>query len=851
MGTGGIGKTTISRAIAHSQRICAYFQSNRYFVACDTVLTVQTLVQELLVTFRVPSNSQDPLADLLQSLGSMGPCLLILDNFETPWDNAEQKNGLTTLLGHLHSLTNLTLIVTMRGKVRPDGVSWSTLSLTSLPPLDVNAACNAFTAVAGINHFDEDELRTLMEILDCVPLAITLMAKQAEVRGNISDLISQWNVDRTSMLVADQVGDRLLNVEYSIQLSVESSRMKQCPEAFTLLQIISMLPNGLHKVHLNTLAAGSLGRMTTRAAHVIQEVELAYQDRERLKVLSPIRAYVQSRHPLDREKALEIKRFYWDLVGKYSEDVSETGDITMIEPDLLHAEMGNLSYLLTTALSEEDVDEDVVQATYDLTMLFYWTTPSNELLQILLDKPELSCDPLLKAKCFQLHSDIASRTGHLHQAVASVASAQDLFEAMGNHLGVAQCLQSLGDMAKVQNNHKTATNYFSSAMELFRLEDGQLGYTQSLLSLAQMECIAGNYDNANKLFQEALSHFRGLEDKVGSAQCLIGLGEVAQAQDHYPIALERYTLAREQFLLIGHAAGANQCLQSLAGTAAMQSRFGRAISQFLQAKNQFHKVGDILGEMQCIQALGDIARLQGRGSDAREFLRTSRLFFARFGDNMASSQCIQALGDVAIDEGDYALGRDFLRKAMAFYDTINRRLERAQCRMSLGRAARKEGELEQPEKYLSLSLAEFRDIKERRGAADCVRQFGLLHWAKGDYTKALTDFKYALSEYEEMGNDLGIAECQEHMGIFLEGTDAKESRAMLQEALLGFEKTGMQKKYERCQVRLRSLQERPMPGEFNINSGQEGVETERVKGTNFTSVTLLPLVVVVACSLVF
>lgn len=810
MGTGGIGKTTISRAIAHSERICDHFQSHRYFVACDTVLTTHALIKDLLVTFQVSSGAEDPLKDLLNAVRSLGHCLLILDNFETPWDHADQKTGLATLLGHLNSLTNLTLIVTMRGKIRPDGVTWSTLSLMSLPPLDLNHACDAFSAVAGIEDVDESELQTLMGILDGVPLAIVLMAKLAQVGGNLSDLINQWKVDQTAML-ADQIGDRLRNVEYSIQLSVESPRMKQCPEAFALLQIVSMLPNGVHKVHLEGIS-GTMGKVASRAAHVLQEVELVYKDRDRLKVLSPIRAFIQSKHPPDESRTQGVKRFYWNLMSTYSTDISETGDITLIEPSLLHAELGNTSYLLNAAL-KETVDEEICQATYDLTLLFYWTTPSNELLQALLQKGTLPCDPLLKAKCFQLHSDIASRTGDIQQAAVSVATAKNIFERISNQLGVAQCLQSSGDIAKVQNHHKLAIEYFKNALELFRKEGGRLGVVQSLLSLAQMECITGSYDSAQKLFEEAFDQFEMLEDQVGSAQCLVGLGEVAQAQDNYPLSLERYSQARKQFLSIGHAAGANQCLQSMAVTCAMQSQFDTAISHFMLAKDQFRTMGDILGVMQCTQALGDVARLQGRGSEAQELLQSSRIFFQHFGDRLASVQCLQSLGDTAVDEGNFALGEDLLRESLETYEEINRKMETALCLMSLGRTARKQGFLEQAEKHLFRSLAEFRVIRERKGRAECTRQIGLWHWAKGDISKALEDLRYSLKEFEEMGNRLGMAECQEHIAILLESANAEESRTMLQEARSGFKKAGMRRKQLRCEARLTNWPGK-LPGEF-------------------------------------
>ncbi|KAL4249250.1 hypothetical protein ABKN59_007233 [Abortiporus biennis] len=799
MGAGGIGKTTIARAIAYDHRICAHFKSHRYFVGCDTVLTAHALVQELtnILHDLTSTTSQESFQDLLQAISRMGPCLLILDNFETPWSISEQRVHLDTLLGHLNGLSNVSIVLTMRGKSRPTTVTWTSTSFASIPPLEVSAACDAFLAIADMKDTPETAVQDLVKTLDCVPLAITLMAKLAMVGGSVTELQRQWDRDPSSMM-ADEVEDRASNVEYSIQLSIQSPRLQQFPQALDLLKIISMLPNGVNRADLDSIAGDVKG--LSRAIYILQEVSLIDQDHgDRLKVLSPIRAYVMSKLPPSQEASSQVYLFFWRLAEQYSEHVSETGDLSMIDPGTLHAELGNLNYLLTTALKEDEITKEIIQAAHDFTTLLYWTIPSNELLQILLDRDSWPCDLLLKAKCHQLYSDIATRAGNFAQASQSISIATDIFRTLDNLLGVAQCLQSLGDIAKLQGQQSAAKSLYLEALELFETADGKLGYAQTLQSLANMECANRNHSVAEDLYKDALYQFIALEDVIGSAQSLVGLGEVAQTKDEYELALEYFGKAREQFLQIGHMQGANHSLAGLAGAAAMQGRFKVAIPQFLEAQKQFQVIGDVMGEMQCSQALGDVARVQGRAVEAQVLLHKANIFFHHLGDMLASNQCLQALGDLAISEGDWKLAEDIIISAKSRFDEMQKKLESSQCVLSLGRLARKQGHFKVAQEFLSTALEQFQSIRERRGAAECMRQIGLIHLAQNNDKGAFNYLKQSLEQSKMLGVLVAVAECIEGIS-WVACKDPKryeEATKLLQEAQAMYGEMDIEKKHER------------------------------------------------------
>ncbi|KAG8957822.1 hypothetical protein FRC03_009768 [Tulasnella sp. 419] len=96
----------------------------------------------------------------------------------------------------------------MRGSQTPvANIDWA--ELPPLEKLELSAAREAFVRIRP-RASDDPELDTLLRELDCVPLAITLMASLARGRNTPSDLFSRWRSERTKML-SKPGGDRLNN----------------------------------------------------------------------------------------------------------------------------------------------------------------------------------------------------------------------------------------------------------------------------------------------------------------------------------------------------------------------------------------------------------------------------------------------------------------------------------------------------------------------------------------------------------------------------------------------------------------------------------------------------------------
>jgi len=127
LGAGGIGKTSAALAILHHEEMQLMFTKRCYFVSCEASASVGLLLQAILSVLGVQSGSEeDPLTILHHALMvQSAPLLLVLDNFETPWDESDNQTEVESVLGRIAAVFHVTLIVTMRGVACPSDVAWT------------------------------------------------------------------------------------------------------------------------------------------------------------------------------------------------------------------------------------------------------------------------------------------------------------------------------------------------------------------------------------------------------------------------------------------------------------------------------------------------------------------------------------------------------------------------------------------------------------------------------------------------------------------------------------------------------------------------------------------------------
>jgi hypothetical protein len=112
LGAGGIGKTSLARAVLHHPAITSRYEEHRLFVPCDTVATTVQLAA-LIGAHIGLKEGNDLTRSVLHFFSNSPPTLLILDNLETIWEPTESRGDVEKFLCLLEEVQNLALVVSM------------------------------------------------------------------------------------------------------------------------------------------------------------------------------------------------------------------------------------------------------------------------------------------------------------------------------------------------------------------------------------------------------------------------------------------------------------------------------------------------------------------------------------------------------------------------------------------------------------------------------------------------------------------------------------------------------------------------------------------------------------------
>ncbi|KAF7363036.1 AAA domain-containing protein [Mycena venus] len=294
LGPGGMGKTTLAVAALHHREMVEQY-THRYFISCESANNCVDLISIIGVYLGLEPSSKLKHA-VVRHLSAEGSTLLVLDNLETPWESESGKNraDVEEFLALLGEISNVALLITMRGAERPGKVQWTRPFLPPLEPLSETAARQIFAAVADDpSPEDEAAFAELLSVSDNMPLALSLMANVASFEG-YAGALARWKVENTA-LISDG-WDKQSSLERSIALSLGSPRISAWPHAKQLLSLLSLLPDGIAEPDL--LASKVPLPNIAHCKSVLMQTSLAYMDtNKRLKALSPIREYIRAAYP--------------------------------------------------------------------------------------------------------------------------------------------------------------------------------------------------------------------------------------------------------------------------------------------------------------------------------------------------------------------------------------------------------------------------------------------------------------------------------------------------------------------------------------------------------------------------
>ncbi|KAJ7735061.1 hypothetical protein B0H16DRAFT_136049 [Mycena metata] len=536
---GGMGKTSLARAALHHTNTGTKFEY-RFFVSAEAASTSVELAALIGLHLGL-----EPGKDLTKPVvryfaRQTGPCLLILDNLETPWEPIQSRGGVENFLSLLADVEHLALMITMRGSERPGQVLWTPPFLHPLQPLSDEASQQVFEAITDDSHFSEEKSR-LLAFTENMPLAVDLMAHLVDYEG-IDNVLTRWKAEKTAALFTGH--DRTSNLDASIALSYSSPQIT--PGARELLHLLSILPDGLSDAELiqSNLPIGNIQACKS----VLIATSLAYKDtKSRLRSLVPIREHIQQFSPPSETLVQAIRKSFHHLLALYQKHNGT--HLRVILPQIT-ANLANLEEVLQRGLYPGSPDlSETIQCVLSLNSLFRVTRDGEtRLLQII---PIHICDHRINVLYITEHMKLGrqvnigqliakgiSHLQHLHDPILEARFYTVAGAAFSSSQPNSQHLKFLEKALALSNSIGDSEGQY---LALMRMADfrWRIGDFKSSLAISK---------EAHQLAYQAADLYLVSRAMNLTAVSLIDLGD-------YRGALTQLTRARELLSLCGITSG--------------------------------------------------------------------------------------------------------------------------------------------------------------------------------------------------------------------------------------------------------------------------------------------------------
>ncbi|KAF9466844.1 hypothetical protein BDZ94DRAFT_1305721 [Collybia nuda] len=641
LGAGGMGKTSVALAVMRHDSIIKKFGERRFWVPCVEGRSPTRFLDILVSCLRITQDTGDPLSDILYELkASTDPRVILLDNFETPWNLDGHQSEVERILCALADLPHIALIITMRSNFPPsDDIVWQCRPISFLDNIQARRVYNAI-------HPDVDSdpaLDNLLAELGHMPLAITLMAQLGKKSGSTpSDLLQTWHEEniRTNMLDGGADAKRSINV--SIALSVHSTPMQAKPDAFTLLATLSMFPAGTQYKNIARWVPTILDVPGTLAA--LTDTSLADQRARTVYVLPVIRSYML--HPLRFPDT--VKAVVRDSICRFMSDhKSEPGDPTFTtDAQELANEETNIQAILLDVI-KQGFHSNAVDALLIYCWYQHWTRPRLDVIESVLVVSRFSNETLHTAESLFCLGHMYSKLDYHKEAVKALVEAKDIFDSLGHKSKAAQCFMKLVDVYMFLQDDDGCCD----AMEAAQRDLGEIGdealAADALFRVGQYKWfIQERGDSREKLLEAQQIYFR-LNKPMGVAHCNYWISRAYYGEKNLAEARRAAETAFVEYERLDHRDSAAETLIHLCRILEGIGCYDEAVRRALQGVHMYQDIGGPSGIAQGLEVLGKIYVKTGRYDEAlsayEQSIETFRPILGTFIARYGTALCLYGL----------------------------------------------------------------------------------------------------------------------------------------------------------------------------------------------------------------
>ncbi|KAJ7572725.1 hypothetical protein C8J56DRAFT_1068135 [Mycena floridula] len=627
LGAGGQGKTaTALKVMAHPAMKQFYSRKNSLWVPCDEATSPEMFLHILYNSLAITVDTHNTLEDILNELRKISkPIILLLDNFETPWNVPEARGTMARILQDIAQFPHVALFVTMRATVAPcEEIEWEEMRIQTLDPA---ASHQLFISIHPESQ-EDSKLSELLKMLGHMALAVKLMARYGKNTGQkAAQLISGYQATGTSMLGSRNGSDRQNSVSVSICMSLESSLVKNELNAAQLLQMIAMLPSGTSPETLQQWWAENLENLNG-ALQVLLEASLLERRTTTYFVLPVIRSYLLDSSHFSNNIHRSMINAACSFLQQYNcitlgqQSFQNHMDARAIE------EINLQSILLQT--SESNLD--VINALYTLAWHQYQVRPRTEVIQHAVKLLQNVTDPnRLGGLVFQCYASILYTLGQYQECLKQRSLARDAYLAASEPTLAAWVLIDIADVS---------TFIDISFNEIPLLQQAQ----QELESL----------DEDGQQYREAM------------ARCLIFLGPAHSRRFNHSEALEYLTRARDFCSDLPFQRA--QCADKLAEVHHRLQQLDEAEKWAMLAVSEWKQIGGYFGRS--LWALGKIYISKAEYDKAMMSLEEGLQHAKAYGPQRDTADILLELGRAHMKKGKNNDAKKLLMEALMSYRNL-------------------------------------------------------------------------------------------------------------------------------------------------------------------------------------
>src|SRR5216683_5289940 len=499
LGPGGYGKSTLANAVLTHDRVQEHFGDARYFVTCESMFSSGARLIELAKTLGVFHGATDALWSRTSTMLNTKDCILCLNNFESPWDqDGDIRNSVEELLSRVAGTRCTTLLITMRGIVRPARTQWTLPFLAPLMTLDHDSAKQVWEHTAD-NH--DEFAEELTKAVDYVPLAVSLLAHLAQATSP-QMLFKQWNSKQTGFIHTGHA-NKQFNLEYSIQLSIDSGRMRANPSAKELLGVLGMLPDGIHMKQMERFMTVLSEIDILSGICTLQECGIISVIGERYQTHPIIRNFCKKHILISQKHKNALIDFYLNLAStSYCEaKANEYAEMVL--------EVNNTKAMLSNLLKSGFKGYDSLVEAICIFTGFYSNIGdfSDQLISQTVELLQyINASKSLVIKCLEAWGILQYYGNNLENAKVKLQEAEMLCRTCKENKSYqhATIFCHLGDIYTHQNAFNEAKISYENALEFHKLANNILGQANAYIGLEESYLSLNDLNKAEASFQKAL-----------------------------------------------------------------------------------------------------------------------------------------------------------------------------------------------------------------------------------------------------------------------------------------------------------------------------------------------------------